>query len=204
MNATDAIKAYQAATPQDPNEIKPQAIILYPDPILKKHSRPISSADWDGSSIELRNFGYKDVPHLIDVMVATMRAAGGAGLAAVQIGVNLDLFIVDISPDHMGLKVFINASLSDMQGEVEFEEACLSVPGFHGTVKRSKSLTITYVDETNQPQTLQAEGVMADAIQHEFDHTRGIVYIDHLSWMKKSAIQNSLKKLRRHLFAPKK
>jgi peptide deformylase len=158
----------------------------YPDPVLKKKTATIEAID-------------ETVNRLIDDMVETMHAASGVGLAANQVGVSLQLAVIDIG-EHGGegtrhpLVVLINPEIISMEGSVVAEEGCLSVPDFSETVKRAARVKVRAKDRTGTPFELEAEGLMAKALQHEIDHLNGILFIDRLSPIKKSIFQRKLKK----------
>lgn len=136
-----------------------------PDPVLRQKAKRI------------RNIG-ESIQKLIDDMVDTMRAAGGVGLAANQVGVPVRLMIVDI-PDE-GPVAIINPRVTDMENEGDAEEGCLSVPGYRGELKRYLKATIEGLDRDGKPLRYTAEGYFAQAFQHETDHLNGVLYIDRI------------------------
>jgi len=113
--------------------------------------------------------------------------------------VHLQLFIADVSETHDQLRVFINPEIVVSDGEEESEEGCLSVPGIYETVKRADRVTVRALDENGQPFTLEAEGFLAVCIQHEIDHLRGKVFVEHLSQLKQTRIRAKLKKRMREI-----
>jgi len=159
----------------------------YPDPVLKKKTAPIETID-------------DAVNRLIDDMVETMHAASGVGLAANQVGISLQLAVIDIG-EHGGegtkhpLVVLINPEIVSMEGSVVAEEGCLSVPDFSETVKRAARVKVRAKDRTGKPFEMEAEGLMAKALQHEIDHLNGILFIDRLSPIKKSIFKRKLRKV---------
>ncbi len=151
---------------------------------------------------------------LIDDMIETMRAANGVGLAAPQIGRSLRLFVADLSPyaedlaeDHggevpewaTGPLVFINPvlDLDEASGEVDVEEGCLSIPDLRETVWRPDGLVVRYLDREFQEHTLPATGQLSRVIQHEADHLDGVLYLDHLSPLRRRLLQRRLKAIAR-------
>lgn len=160
-------------------------IIAYGDPILRKKAAAITTAD------ELLNT-------LITNMWETMYASHGVGLAAPQIGKSLNLFIVDTAAfedeKYPAIKkVFINAEILEQTGEKwEFEEGCLSIPHIRENVKRQPTLRIKYQDEQFAWHEETFDGIVARVIQHEYDHVQGILFIDHLSELKKRLLKNKL------------
>jgi len=158
----------------------------YPDPVLKKKTAPIETID-------------DAVNRLIDDMVETMHAASGVGLAANQVGISLQLAVIDIG-EHGGegkkhpLVVLINPEIISQEGSVLAEEGCLSVPDFRETVKRAARVKVRAKDRMGKPFEMEAEGLMAKALQHEIDHLNGILFIDRMSPIKKSIFKRKLKK----------
>jgi peptide deformylase len=124
----------------------------------------------------------KDVPatmgRLIEDMVDSMRAAHGVGLAANQIGMRQRVAVIEIPDEEV--RIFLNPEIVKREGEREVEEGCLSVPGYRGTLTRSEKVTVKAIDLKGKPFRLKAEGLLAQALEHETDHLSGIVYIDHL------------------------
>ncbi len=117
---------------------------------------------------------------LIDDMEETMRFEGrGIGLAAPQVGVLKRLFVVDIHDEH-GFLVFVNPVITAREGVVISSEGCLSVPGRSGTVERPESIVIEAQDRHGKPFTLEADGLLAVCICHEYDHLEGVLFIDKL------------------------
>jgi len=158
----------------------------YPEAVLRKKTAPVKMID-------------DDINRLIDDMVETMHAAPGVGLAANQVGVPLQLAVIELG-DHEGagphrsLVVLINPEMVSMEGSVVAEEGCLSVPDFTEKVKRAAKVRVRAQDRQGKPFELEAEGLMAKALQHEIDHLNGILFIDRLSPIKKSIFRRRLKK----------
>lgn len=162
-------------------------IVIYGNPVLRKKAEPISA-------------DYPALNTLIDDMFKTLTKSGGVGLAAPQIGLSIQLFILDLSvmaddePQYATFKkVFINPEIIEFSSETEIaEEGCLSVPGLSERVKRSLSVTIRYFDENWQEHTETYTGFPARAIQHEYDHLLGTVYVDKISPIRKQLIGSKL------------
>lgn len=137
------------------------------DEILVKKSKPIKEIT-------------PKILELIEDMKETMREENGAGLAAVQVGVLKQLFIVDVNAGEPELgeeiKIFINPEIIEMSGKVQDLEGCLSVPGQTGIITRAQKVKIRYRDENFEEQELVAEDFYAKALQHEYDHLQGILY----------------------------
>lgn len=161
-------------------------ILQYPDERLHKVAKKVEQVT-------------DDTRRLIRDMAETMYAAPGVGLAATQVDVHLQLFIADVSETHNQLRVFINPEIVASGGEEESEEGCLSVPGIYETVKRADRVTVRALDENGRPFTLEAEGFLAVCIQHEIDHLRGKVFVEHLSQLKQTRIRSKLKKRMREI-----
>jgi peptide deformylase len=160
-------------------------IVAYGDPVLRKI----------GAEVE------KDYPllkQLIENMFETMYESHGVGLAAPQIGKAINLFIIDSSrfedekyPNVK--KVFINAEILDESGEKwDFEEGCLSIPHIRENVKRHDTLRIRYQDENFETHEETYDGIVARVIQHEYDHVKGVMFVDRLSELKKRLLKNKL------------
>jgi peptide deformylase len=161
------------------------AIITLPDPILRKVSAPVERID-----AELRK--------LADDMLATMYAAPGVGLAAVQVGVPRRLIVLDTAKGEDEPPcplVLFNPEIVALGSEMrEHEEGCLSIPGVRIDIERPSSVTVRFLDREGKPQELAAEGLLATAIQHEIDHLNGRLIIDFLSRLKRDIIVRKFKK----------
>ncbi len=154
----------------------PRPILTAENPILRKKSKKVTQ------------FG-DGLRALVDDMFASLRAVGGLGLAAPQIGVLQRVFIVDMPAevDDEGKEiapaksyVVVNPEIVKMEGLEEMEEGCLSVPGYRGLVKRATRVTLRGQDLRGKPVRYRAEDLLAQAFQHELDHLNGILYLDHL------------------------
>lgn len=134
---------------------------------------------------------------LIEDMAETMYAAPGVGLAAPQIGVSKRLFIVDVATDEeepSDLRVFINPEIIAAEGETTFNEGCLSFPGLREDIDRAERVTVRALDEHGKPFELEADGLLAIAIQHENDHLDGKLMIDHLSVLRRRLVHRAMTK----------
>lgn len=136
-----------------------------PDPALRRKAKRVRTID---SSIN----------RLIDDMIDTMHAASGVGLAAPQVGIPLRVIIVELPEEET--KVLINPEVVRRSGERWVPEGCLSIPGYSGELKRSDSLTVKGEDRQGKKVRLKAEGLLAQALEHEIDHLNGVLYIDHV------------------------
>ncbi|MDX1583552.1 MAG: peptide deformylase [Thermoanaerobaculia bacterium] len=158
-------------------------IVRLGDDVLRQKTEPVTEFD-------------DDLCKLIDDMVDTMYAAPGVGLAANQIGVPLDLMIIDTSVGETPgqLRVFANSRITRTEGEQAGEEGCLSVPGFTENVTRPATVWVEFQDRKGEWSELKTEGLMARAVCHETDHLRGILYVDLLRGLKKERILKKISK----------
>lgn len=168
-------------------------IYAYGQPTLKKVGEPIGP-------------DYPELAKLIDDMWETMYHAEGVGLAAPQIGKSIRLFVIDTlqlaekrEQKFEGFKkVFINAQKIEERGDLwAYEEGCLSIPDIRGDVDRPQVITLRYQDENFVEHTETFDGVNARVIQHEYDHTDGILFVEHLKPIKRSMIRNRLENIRK-------
>ena len=136
-----------------------------PDPVLRRKARKVSKLD--GS-----------IQKLIDDMIDTMHAASGVGLAAPQIGVSLRIAVIEIPGEEV--ITLINPEVTRRQGERVLGEACLSVPGYHGEIKRSVTVKVKALDRHGRQIRIKGEELLAQALEHETDHLDGTLYIDHV------------------------
>jgi peptide deformylase len=116
---------------------------------------------------------------LIDDMIDTMRDANGVGLAANQVGVLQRIIVIEI-PDEEQVRVLINPEITRREGERVVEEGCLSIPGYRGELTRSLKVRARALDRDGKPMRIKADGLLAQALEHEMDHINGTLYIDHL------------------------
>ncbi|MDE3116669.1 MAG: peptide deformylase [Pseudomonadota bacterium] len=162
-------------------------ILTAPDPRLKAVSQPVAGID-----AELRT--------LIADMIETMYDADGIGLAAIQVGAAKRLLVLDIDQKDGGRnpRVFINPVITAASEETAvMEEGCLSVPEIWDEVERPISITVEYLDGDGAPQTLEADGLLATCLQHEMDHLDGVLFLDHLSKLKRSMALKKLAKAKK-------
>lgn len=162
-------------------------IRTYPDPVLRNKTSRIERID---SALD----------RLIRDMVETMHAAPGVGLAANQVGVPLQLAVIDLStreePEQRHpLIVIINPEIIILEGSVFEEEGCLSIPDYSEKIKRAARVKVRAQDRTGKPFELEAEGLMAKALQHEIDHLNGLLFVDKLSPLKKSLFKRRFRKV---------
>ena len=166
-------------------------ILTAPDPRLKEVAKPVEKVDGD-------------IRRLADDMLETMYAAEGIGLAATQIGVALRVVVIDVAQkeDRNEPMVIINPKIVWASDEVAlFQEGCLSVPEIWDDVERHTAIRAEYLDRDGQPQTLEADGLLADCLQHEIDHLNGKLFIDHLSRLKRAMAIKKLTKAKKREMA---
>ncbi len=163
-----------------------QEILVYPDPGLREVASPVA----DPASPE--------AGQLVNDLADTMYEAPGVGLAATQIGVAMRVAVTDTNWRKEGephdLRVWINPEITRVEGCASFEEGCLSVPDVFEEVERAANITVTWQDIEGARHTADFEGFDAVALQHEFDHLNGKLFIDHLSLLKQKLIKKRLKK----------
>ena len=164
-------------------------ILIAPDPRLKIKAKPVEVVD-------------DTIRCLMDDMLETMYANEGMGLAATQVGVDKRVVVIDLHAGDKDLKPEVmklanpEVLWSSEETRVEFE-SCLSVPHQQGAVERSVKVKIRYLNENNTQKELETDGLLAVCIQHEIDHLDGILYIDHLSRLKREIILRKLLKARK-------
>ena len=162
-------------------------IITAPDPRLKQVAQPVETVD-------------DDVRRLMDDMLETMYAAPGVGLAAPQVGVLSRVIVVDVArsgeepqPMHLANPEIVSAS-DDVS---VFEEGCLSLPEHFAEVKRPDTVRVRYLDYENEIREMEMDGFLATCVQHEIDHLDGVLFVDHISGLKRGMILRKLTKLKK-------
>ena len=156
-------------------------ILVYPDPRLRDIAPKVNAV----TAIEQK---------LVSSMAETMYAASGIGLAAIQVGVDKRIIVIDISEDRDDLLVLINPEITEQDGVQVSQEGCLSVPDIYAEVTRAEKITVRHLDQSGEPTVLSTGGLLAVCIQHEIDHLDGKVFVDYLSRMKQSRIRKKLLK----------
>ena len=163
--------------------IKP--LVLLPDPVLRAMSEPIERVD-----DEFRT--------LADDMLETMYDAPGIGLAAIQIGIPRRMLVIDCSGEEEENNpiVFINPEVVESSEERSvYEEGCLSIPDYYAEVQRPAEVTVDYVDRDGKEQQIKADGLLATCLQHEIDHLNGVLFIEHISKLKRDMVVRKFTKL---------
>jgi peptide deformylase len=161
-------------------------IVKYGDPVLEKPGTTITKFD-------------AELEQLVEDMFATMYAANGVGLAAQQIGKNIRVAVVDVTvgKNPEAKIVLVNPEIIHAEGEVREEEGCLSVPGFRGYVVRPQFVTVRAQTVKGETFEIRGENLLARAFCHEIDHLHGILFLTHLSMLKRDLIRRKIKKLRK-------
>jgi len=166
-------------------------IIVAPDPRLKVKTRPVETVD-----DELRQF--------LDDMLETMYAADGIGLAAPQVGDERSVLVMDVArqgEEPQPMKIINPEIVWHSEEERVHEEGCLSLPEYFAEVVRPDRIRVKYLDETGAERELEAEGLLSICIQHEMDHLQGILFVDHVSSIKRNMILRKLKKAKKQAAA---
>jgi peptide deformylase len=163
--------------------IKP--IVLIPDPILREKSKPLERID-------------DAVRAFADDMLETMYEAPGIGLAAIQVGEPIRMLVADVSKEdeEKEPRVLINPQIVGQSDERSlYEEGCLSIPDYYADVERPAAISVTYLDRHGSEQTLEADGLLATCLQHEIDHLDGVLFVDHISKLKRDMVFKKFRKL---------
>jgi peptide deformylase len=165
----------------------PLPILTAPDPRLKKKSKPVETVD-------------AEIVRLMDDMLETMYAAPGIGLAAPQVGVLKRVIVLDIEREDVktGPLFMANPEIVEASDEdATYEEGCLSVPDHYSDVARPAHVRVRYLDRENKTQEMACDGLLATCVQHEIDHLDGVLFIDHISSLKRNMILRKLLKARK-------
>ncbi len=157
-------------------------ILEFPDPRLRTVAKVVANVD-DG------------IRQLIDDMLDTMYAAPGIGLAATQVNIHQRLMVIDISNEQDQPLVFINPEVTILEGpNYDYDEGCLSVPGFYETISRPENIQVKAIDRDGKSFEMQPDGLLAVCIQHEIDHLDGKLFVDYISPLKRRRIRSKLEK----------
>jgi peptide deformylase len=160
-------------------------ILIIPDKRLRLKSEPVTAID-------------KSARALVADMFETMYAAPGIGLAAIQIGVPQRVVTMDLAKkdDPPEPRVFINPEIIGVSDEKStYEEGCLSIPEYYEEVERPSAVRVKYLDLDGKPQEIEATGLLATCLQHEIDHTNGVLFIDYISKLKRDMVMKKFKKV---------
>lgn len=160
-------------------------IVIYPNPILKTACEPVEKVT-------------KEIEKLLEEMAETMYAAPGIGLAAPQVSITKRLIVCDVTwKEEEGVRrlyQLVNPKIVSREGTIEWEEGCLSIPGFLQVMERSGKVTVEALDKKGKPVTIDAQGLLAVCLQHEIDHLDGKLIIDKASRLKRKLYLDKLKK----------
>ncbi|PIR20865.1 MAG: peptide deformylase [Deltaproteobacteria bacterium CG11_big_fil_rev_8_21_14_0_20_47_16] len=161
-------------------------ITLFPEPVLKQVAKPVAKIT-------------DDIRKLLDDMAETMYAAPGVGLAAPQVGVSQQLIVLDPSSNRENAKPqlyqLVNPKITFAEGEIEWEEGCLSIPGFLLPMTRNSHVIVEAIDRDGKDITIDADEFLAVILQHEIDHLHGKLLIDNVSRLKRDLYLRRLKKI---------
>ena len=157
-------------------------IVKYGDPVLRKKAEPVTEIT-------------EEVKRLAEDMLETMYAAPGVGLAGPQVGISLQICVIDIVPEGKNRPfVLINPKVISGEDKVELEEGCLSFPKIYEKVKRWNKINVEYTDLKGKTNNVEIEGFLAKAFQHEIDHLKGKVFIDYLPDWKRKLVEKEIKR----------
>jgi peptide deformylase len=161
-------------------------ICTYPDAVLRQKAQPVMSID-------------AALQRLIDDMIETMYAAPGIGLAATQVGMPLQVFVVDVTSgkDPKALMTFINPEIIRIEGRLREDEGCLSVPGVYGTTPRAEKVVLRGTNRAGELVEMPGEGLLARAFQHETDHLQGLLFFDRMGSVGRDLIKRKYKRAQR-------
>ena len=160
-------------------------ILIWPHPILKQQAKPVARVD-------------ASIRTLVSDMFEAMYAAEGVGLAAPQVGVLHRVIVLDTTPRQPESRplAMINPVITAMEGELTYNEGCLSIPGESEDVDRAAVVTVKFLDVDGVEQTMVCEGLLSIAVQHETDHLNGTVFVDHISSLKREVIRKRMKRVK--------
>jgi peptide deformylase len=163
-----------------------RSIHAFPEPVLRQKAQPVPVLD-------------ADLQRLIDDMVETMYAAPGIGLAAPQVGVSLQVFVVDVTSgqDPHALMTFINPQLVLLDGRVREDEGCLSVPGIYGLTPRAAKVLLRGLNRAGEAVEIIGEGLLARALQHEMDHLQGLLFFDRMGPVGRDLVKRKYRRAQR-------
>ena len=158
-------------------------ILKFPDQDLRIKAKPVETFD-------------EELKTLTDDMFETMHSVNGIGLAATQIGVAKQVAVIDISPEKNEPLVIVNPKIQilDPSKKEDYDEGCLSIPGFFETISRPSDIKLSYQDLNGKKQEIKPEGLLTKVVQHELDHLNGRLFVDHISELKRRRIRNKIVK----------
>ena len=156
-------------------------ILKYPDKRLRTVAKPVENVN-------------SEIKKQVKDMFETMYDAPGIGLAATQVNFHQRLIVVDVSEECNEPICLINPEIIEKNGEIEWEEGCLSVPNYYESVKRANEIKVSALNELGQSFEIEASEMLAVCIQHEIDHLNGILFVDHLSNLKQKRLKKKAEK----------
>ncbi|AUM12993.1 peptide deformylase [Ketobacter alkanivorans] len=156
-------------------------ILEFPDPRLRTKAKPVTKVD-------------NNIRKLADDMLETMYHAPGIGLAASQVNVHQRIVVIDVSEEKDQPLVLINPEFEVISGEQDFDEGCLSVPGYYETVTRAEKIRLKALNRDGEPFEMECDGILSVCVQHELDHLDGKLFVDHISKLKRERIRKKLVK----------
>jgi peptide deformylase len=156
-------------------------ILKYPDKRLRTIAKPVEEVN-------------SEIKQLAKDMFQTMYDAPGIGLAATQVNFHQRLIVIDISEECNQPLCLINPEIIEKNGEIEYEEGCLSVPNYYENIKRANEIKVSALNELSQPFEIEADEMLSICIQHEMDHLNGILFVDHLSKLKQKRLKKKTEK----------
>ncbi len=156
-------------------------ILKYPDKRLRTIAKPVDEVN-------------SEIKQLAKDMFQTMYEAPGIGLAATQVNFHQRLIVIDISEECNQPLCLINPEIIEKNGEIEYEEGCLSVPNYYENIKRANEIKVSALNELGQPFEIEADEMLSICIQHEMDHLNGILFVDHLSKLKQKRLKKKTEK----------
>jgi len=158
-------------------------ILKFPDQDLRIKAKPVETFD-------------EELKTLTDDMFETMHSVNGIGLAATQIGVAKQVAVIDISPEKNEPLVIVNPAIQILDPSVteDYDEGCLSVPGFFEKISRPSDIKLSFQDLNGKKQEIKPEGLLTKVVQHELDHLNGRLFVDHISELKRRRIRNKIVK----------
>jgi peptide deformylase len=162
-------------------------IIILPDPLLRQVSKPVAAVGAQERK-------------LFDDMLATMYAAPGIGLAAIQVGEPRRMLVIDLAKEGEERKPLFMANpdiVKASEAVGDYEEGCLSIPDYYEMVTRPSEVTVRYLDRNSEAREIEAKGVLATCLQHEIDHLNGVLFIDHISKLKRDRVIKKFSKAQR-------
>ena len=162
-------------------------IYTYPSPILRQKASPVTVFN-------------KEISEISQSMLESMYNSSGIGLAAIQAGILKRIVVIDLNSGENDYSkrdphIFVNPKITKKSGNTVSEEGCLSVIDFRGEIDRAEKITLEYQDIKGESKTLEADGIMSICLQHEIDHLNGILFIDHLPFLKQKMVKKRLSKL---------